>query len=145
MATTYDFTDGSITGQMQPVAVTVIENRVTIMRNIVDCSKQTLTASASDVAKALNIPAGTTVLTSWMRVITAETSGAKASLGYAGGTQFASAVAVSATGAVGGSFAPAYFSAADTIDIIADATAAVDLDGLKVEVCALCLRSRDTY
>jgi|GEM_PF-5974015 len=145
---TYNFTDGSIKGQMVPTEVTLIENRLTIMRNIVDFSKQTLDAGNGDVAQVLNIPAGTTVLTAWIRVITAETANGTVDLGYGGDAdKWGDGVAIdSANAIVGALFAPVYFASDDTIDITATTdTADVDIDGAKVEVCALCLKSKDVY
>jgi hypothetical protein len=144
---TYNFTDGSIAGQMKPTQVTVKETGLTIMRNIVDCSKQTLDAGVGDVGQVLNISAGTTVLTAWIRVITAETANGTVDLGYAAGNTWGDGVSLdSADAVVGHLFTPIYFAADDTIDVVATTDVAdVDIDGAKFEVCALCLHSVNTY
>jgi hypothetical protein len=64
--------------------------------------------------------------------------------------EWGDALAVDATaGTIAGAindWVPLYFSAADTIDLVATTdTADVDLDGLKVEVTAVMLRVQDTY
>lgn len=145
---TYDFTNGSITGQMRPTPVTTRETELTVMRNIVDCSKQTLDAGNGDVGKCLNIEAGTTVVTAWIRVITAETANGTVDLGYGGDVdKWGDGVAIdTANAVVGATIAPVYFASDDTIDIKATTdTADVDIDGAKLEVCALCLKSVNTY
>lgn len=148
---TYDFTNGSIEGQMKPPVHTPEEDELFILRNIVDCSKQTLDAGNGDVGKVLNIPAGTTVLSAWGRIITPETASGTVDLGYGGSVNaWGNALAVdAAAGSIVGAtnnFVPIYFASADTIDITATIdTADVDIDGLKMEVCALCLKSLNTY
>lgn len=151
MATTYDFTDGSIAGVPVMTQTTLRENEPTILRNILDFSLQTLTAADSDVAKALIIPADTTVLNAWIRVITKETANGSCDLGITGVNvdQWGDAcdLATAADAIVGGTLAaPYFFATADTIDVLVTADgAAVDLDGAKIEVCALCVKSLDTY
>ena len=88
MATTYNFTNGSISGQNRQVAHTPEEDRLFILRNIVDFSLQSLDVSASDVAKVINIPADTLVLDVFMRCITAETADAILDLGYGSDTDY---------------------------------------------------------
>jgi len=147
---TYNFTDGSITGHPVPRSKTPEENEVFFLRNIVDCSKQTLDAGNGDVAQVINIPAGTTVITCWLRIITAETTNGTVDLGYGGVVnKWGDALAVdSAAGTVLGAltYSPVYFSSADTIDIKATTdTADVDIDGLKCEVVAMCVKSLDSF
>lgn len=232
MATTYNFTDGSITSQMIPPEVRITEQSPTILRNILDFSLQDIEAGASDVAQALIVPKDTTVLKCWARVITAETTDATIDLGYGDDADyFGSELNVDATGIVAstlksttvwdagaiadgneeakdltvagaaigdratvtasidlldvelsgsvtaedtvtailsnntggevnlasGSFTavvtkaplidvPLHFAAADTIDITAtDTNGDVDLDALKIEVSALCIKQIDSY
>lgn len=145
---TYNFTDGSIAGQVNPPEVTTIDNQLTIMRNIVDCSKQTLDAGDGDVGQVLNIEAGTTVLTAWARVITAETTNGTIDIGYGDDVDhWGDGVAIDTDDAVvGATIAPVYFASDDTIDIKATTdTADVDIDGAKLEVCALVLKSVDSF
>jgi hypothetical protein len=91
----FNFTDGSIAGQMIPSSyakikskrtpirrIEPIDQHVFLLRNVVDCTKQTLDVSEVDVAQALVVEAGTTVLDCWCRVTTAEGSGAILNLGY---------------------------------------------------------------
>jgi hypothetical protein len=82
MATTYNFTNGSITNQPRMTQRTPVENGIFILRHVLDFSKQTIQAGASDVAQALIIPAGTEVIDAWLRVITAETDDATVDFGY---------------------------------------------------------------
>jgi hypothetical protein len=144
--TTYNFYNGTIAGQaIGPQMVTEI-NRLTVRRAIVDCSKQTLDAGNGDIAQVIPIPAGTTVMAAWLRVITAETANGTVDLGYGGSNQWGNALAVdSAAGSILGatnSWVPIYFATADTIDITATTdTADVDIDGLKCEVVAVMLES----
>lgn len=145
---TYNFTNGSIEGQMVPPEVGLSENKFYVKRCIVDFSKQTLDAGDGDVGQAINVDAGTTVLTAWVRVITAETANGTIDLGYGGDPDiWGDGVSIDAANAVvGATVAPVYFSSDDTIDVTATIDGAdVDLDGGKIEVCALCLRSVDTY
>lgn len=202
------------------------------MRNIVDFSKQTLDSSATDVAQVLIVPADTTVLSCFARVITAETADACVNLGYgsnvdqwgqnlnmdatgivptiltAAATFDAGSIAdgdeeakeVTVAGAALGDYAyvipgidvadlvitatvtaedtitvilanntggaidlasqtltvyvdkaplsknPVHFAAADTIDISTSTTNGdIDLDALKVEVTAICIKQLDAY
>ena len=82
MATTYNFTDDSITGQSVMTRTTIKENEPTILRHILDFSLQDLEAGEDDVAQALIIPADCTVLDAWLRIITAETADSTIDLGY---------------------------------------------------------------
>lgn len=145
MATTYNFTNGSIDGQTVPRVKTAEENEVFFLRNIVDFSKQTIEAGAADVAQVINIPADTTVITAWLRIITAETTNGTVDLGYGANPDIwgdALAVDTTAGGIVGYLWVPYYFSAADTIDLLATTdTADIDIDGLKVEVVAMCVKN----
>lgn len=146
MATTYNFTNGSIHGQMRPHDVTLHENRVRVERNILDFSLQNLNAGDSDVGQAITIPAMTTVLNARVRVITAETASGTIDLGY--GTnpdQWGDGIAVDTINTiVGGIDAPVYFAAADTIDVVATTdTADVDLTIGKIEVLAFMLKHID--
>jgi hypothetical protein len=101
MATTYNFTDGSLAGQVFPPTPRVTDSEVTILKNILDFSRQNIEAGASDVAQALIVPADTTVLACWMRVITAETANATVDLGYGSNAdQWGGALNVDATGIV---------------------------------------------
>ena len=150
MATEYVFYNGSIEGQMVPPKTTPTENSTFILRNIVDFSKQTLEAGESDVAQVLLIPAYTTVISCWLRIITAETTNGTVDLGYAAGNTWGDALALD--GSVGdilgatNNWVPVYFSSADTIDLTATTDSAdVDIDGAKVEVTAVCLKALDEY
>jgi hypothetical protein len=101
MATTYNFTDGSLAGQVFPPTPRVTDSEVTILKNILDFSRQNIGAGESDVAQALIVPADTTVLACWMRVITAETDDATVDLGYGPhADQWGGALNVDATGIV---------------------------------------------
>ena len=82
MATTYDFTNGSIVGHPRMTSQEPTENTPFFLRHVIDFSIQNLDSSATDVAKCLNIPAYVEVLDAWIRVITAETADACVNLGY---------------------------------------------------------------
>ena len=149
-ASTYVFYDGSIAGQQKPAEYTLEENVLTVRRVIVDCSKQSLDAGNGDIAQVIPIPAGTTVLAAWIRVITAETTNGTVDLGYGGSNQWGDALAVdSAAGSILGAthdWVPIYFASADTIDVTATTdTADVDIDGAKFEVVAVMVKSLNTY
>jgi len=145
MATTYKFHDGSITGVPIPTQHTLDENQPYIIRHIIDLTKQNLSHSATDVGELLIIPAGTTVITAWIRVITAGTTSATCTLGTAvsaavWGTGLA--LDTAAGGVLGHLFIPQYFATADTVDIVVGG--ATDILG-KYEVCALCIKSLNAY
>jgi len=147
---TYNFTDGSIENQMVPPEMEIVTTQPTILRNIVDCSLQTLDAGDGDVGIVLNIPANTTVLECGIRIITAETADGTLDLGVTGVNvdQWGAALAVdSAVGTILGMLsAPLHFASADTIDVLATTdTNDVDLDGLQFEVFAVCIKQVDTY
>lgn len=148
---TYVFYDGSIDGQQVPAQYTLEDNRLVVRRVIVDCAKQNLDAGDGDVGQVIPIPAGTTVLAAWIRVITAETANGTCDLGYGGSVNAwgdALALDTAAGGILGAThdWVPIYFSSADTIDVVATTdTADVDLDGAKFEVVAVMLKSFDTY
>jgi hypothetical protein len=151
VATTYNFTDGSIAGVPKPPEHTPIEDRLFVRRNIIDCGLQTLEAGAADVGQCINIPAGTTVLAAWIRIITAETTNGTLDLGYGGAVNVwgdALAVDTAAGGILGAThdWVPVYFSSADTIDVVATTdTADVDLDAAKFEVVAVMIKTLNAY
>jgi hypothetical protein len=150
-ATTYVFYDGTVAGTSINPQMDTQLNYLTVRRVIVDLANQTLDAGEGDIAQVIPIPAGTVVLSAWIRIITAETANGTLDLGW--GTnpdEWGDALAVDATaGTIAGAindWVPLYFSAADTIDLTATTdTADIDLDGLKVEVTAVMLRVQDTY
>ena len=139
MATTYNFTNGSITGQPKPAATLPNTTGLFTRSNIVDFANQTLTASASDVAQVLVIPADTWVLSVTLRVITAETANGSCDVGTGlDADQWGDGLSLASTGNLATLWAPEYFASADTIDLTVTADgAAVDLDGAKVEIVAL--------
>lgn len=152
MATTYNFTDGSIAGQVVPRIYNTGENEPYIIHNFLDFSKQSLDVSASDVAQAIAVKpeSGITVLAAWIRIITPESAGATAHLGYGGDPDHwgADLALDSAAGSIlrlptTTDAPPVYFSGDDTIDIVG--TGSVDIDGLKCEVVALCINTSDSF
>lgn len=146
MATTYNFTDGSISGQTVPRVKTAEENEIFFLRNIADFSLQTLTQSTADIAQVINVPAGTTVITAWIRVITADGDAATIDLGYGGNPDqwLDNGAANSAAGTLlGYLWVPQYFASADTIDITVKETA--DLDEMKCEVVAMCMKQLGSF
>lgn len=147
MATTYNFTDGSITNHPVMTQQTLCENEPRVLRHIVDTTLQTLDASAVDVANCLIIPAKTTVITAWIRPITVEdTADCVVDLGITGGNvdAFGNGVSLS-TGSVivGALWEPTYFATAGTIDVLMTST--VDAETAIFEVCALCIEQVNPY
>ena len=147
MATTYNFTNGSIAGVPVMTQHTINENAPVILRQIIDPKKQALAHAATDVAQCLIVPAGTTVLTAWIRIITAGTANATCTLGTTENTQPAVwgtglAISGAAGTTLGHLFDPVYFDAAGTVDITVGG--ATDILG-KYEVCALCVKSLNAY
>ncbi|MDA3807430.1 MAG: hypothetical protein PF440_05870 [Thiomicrorhabdus sp.] len=148
--TTYNFTNGSIEGHMVPPNMEIVTSKPTILRNIVDCAKQNLDAGVGDIGQVLIIPAGTLVLECGIRIITAETANGTLDLGVTttNAAQWGVALAVDSTAGtiLGMLAAPLYFATADTIDVLATIdTADIDLDGLKFEVFAVCIKVQDSY
>jgi hypothetical protein len=139
MATTYNFTNGSIAGVAKPHDTTPRGFSPFVLRNIVDFTKQTNVAT--DVIQVLNVPAGTLVLGVTLRVITVDAGGGTVDIGTGASTQIWGAACSLATGgAVLDSplpfDAPTYFATADTIDFVT-ATAAITT-GI-VELTAVCI------
>ena len=151
MAETYDFTDGSIVGQVIPRTYNTGENEPYIIHNFLDFSKQHL--ANTDIAKALAIKpeSGITVLAAWLRIITPEGGATTANLGY--GTDPDHWGADLNLNSAAGSILrlpttttdapPIYFSEDDTIDLVCSAAAGIA--ALKCEVVALCVNSTDSF
>ena len=137
----YDFTNGSIDGQMVPRKTTPEENTVFVRRNIVDFSKQNL--ASGDDAKALDIEEGLIVRTVIARVITADSGGGTIAIGdSASDTSWGSATAPSTEGAVlGGTVDYTYFDSDGGVYLTAGGTA--NLTTAKVEVLAECVKALD--
>lgn len=108
--TTYNFTNASIAQVPAPPEHETKEDWITVRRNIINCARQNLDAGDGDVAQCVNIPAGTTVLDAWVRVITAETANATLDLGYGSDVDYwGNALAMDSTG-----IAPAILHASST-------------------------------
>ena len=139
---TYNFTDGSISGVQKPHNTTPRGFEPFILRNILDTSKQNL--AADDIAQVINVPAGTIVLYCEVRMITVD-GGGTYDVGITGvnvdqwvdgadataATQLATPIMT----------APYYFASADTIDVVA---LGATMDTLKLEIIAVCLDSSST-
>jgi len=82
MAATYSFIDGTYTRAAAVTQRNAVATPFEVRRNTVDFALRALDNSASDVAQALTIPAGTTVVSAYIRVITAETNDGTCDLGY---------------------------------------------------------------
>jgi len=142
--TTYNFTNGSIGGRAT-IQAPVEYGKTVVLNRIVDFSLQNLSClSSADTANVLNIPAGTTVLTAYCKVLTGEAS-TVCNIGYGSTmTTWGSALATTTANAgviLGGTFAPKYFADADTIDVNGTtAGGAATLAAVKLEVFALCTR-----
>jgi hypothetical protein len=139
-ASTYNFTDGSITGQPK-VADTLPNTTGPFVRSsIVDCANQNLDAGNGDIGQVLNVPADTWVMRVLLRTITAETANGTVDLGHGGNADvWGDALAIdAAAGIVATLDVPQYFASADTIDVTATTdTADVDIDGWKFEIVAI--------
>lgn len=137
MATTYNFTDGSISGQ--PKVNDTLPNSTGIFcrSNIVDFANQSMDVSETDVAQIINIPADTWVLGIGLRIITSEGASAVMDIGSDLDVDQWYTGAATATGNLATTWAAEYFSAANTVDITSNST--TDYDGLKVEVVAIML------
>ena len=137
---TYNFTDGSISGQAKVAATLPNTTGPFVRSNVVDCANQTLDAGDGDVGQVLNIPADTWVTQVLLRTITAETTNGTVDLGHGGSTDvWGDALAVDAAAGIVATLDVAqYFASADTIDVIATTdTADVDIDGWKFEILAV--------
>jgi len=147
MATTYNFTNGSIAGHKKQHATTPRGFEPFMLRNVVDTQYQNI-ANDSSIGQVLNIPAGVIVMGCWINIITVDAGGGTVSLGVTGvdATKWGSGIALTPVGAKevtgGPSFNPLYFSSADTIDILEDAAAAITT--AKFEVIAWCVKSSST-
>ena len=147
MATTYNYTDGSIQGRgVLPLPVEY--EKITPVKGVVDFSQQALDAGEGDIAQAINIPAKTTVLTVTALPLTDSDdslppTNATVDVGYAGNDQWGDGINIASAAYGTTIFLPYYFAAADTIDITATTdTADVDIDSGRVEVIAYCIRHR---
>jgi hypothetical protein len=80
-ATTYVFYDGTVAGTSINPQMDTQLNYLTVRRVIVDLANQTLDAGEGDIAQVIPIPAGTVVLSAWIRIITAETANGTLDLG----------------------------------------------------------------
>ncbi len=137
----YDFTNGSIEGQMVPRRAAAEENEVFIRRNIVDFSKQNLTTS--DDAKVLEIEEGLIVKSVYGRIITADSGGGTIDFGKtASGHEWGDNQAVATQGAIiGGTRSLQYYDADGYVYVTGVATASITT--LKLEVLAECVKALD--
>ena len=153
MATTYNFTDGSVQ-PYKPLPQVIERDRITPVKNIVDFSKQPLDAGEDDVAQAIAIPANVTVLFCSVLPV-ADGDGnlagtnATVDIGYGGDADAWGAgivldtkeYNVASTGGAAPTYNPVYFASADTIDLTATADDAdVDISAGRAEVTAYCIR-----
>jgi hypothetical protein len=139
-ATTYNFTNGSISGQPKVNDTLPNSGGLFSRSNIVDCANQNLDAGEGDIAQVLNIPADTWVVQVLLRTITAETANGTVDLGSGlDADQWGDALAVDAAAGIVQTIDIAeYFAAADTIDVTATTdTADIDIDGWKFEIIAI--------
>jgi hypothetical protein len=139
-ASTYNFTNGSISGQPKVIDTLPNTSGPFVRRNIVDFANQNLDAGEGDIAQVINIPADTYVVQVLLRTITAETASGTVDLGHGGDAdQWGDALAVdTAAGDLTTIDTADYFASADTIDITATTdTGDVDIDGWKVEIIAI--------
>jgi hypothetical protein len=140
-ATTYNFTNGSISGQPKVNDTLPNTGGLYSRSNIVDCANQALDAGEGDIAQVINVPADTWIVQVLLRTITAETANGTVDLGVTGVDPdgFGDALAVdAAAGIVATLDVPIYVASADTIDVLATTdTADVDIDGWKFEIVAI--------
>lgn len=142
---TYYYSDGTQAGSINPPNTTPTENETFILRNIVDLSKISGGLLVADIVECVAIPAGTTVLTAWVRTITAGSSTCRFTVGYGlNASIWAVSALCDAINAVVGIavYLPKYFSAADTVDVTG--VVATNFVG-KYEVSVLCHKSLAKY
>ena len=138
MTETYNFTNGSITGQPKPVATLPNTTGLFTRSNIVDFANQNLDAGNGDIAQIINIPADTWVLSVSLRIITAGQTNETFDIGSGLDVDQWGDGITTTTGNKVMTWAPEYFASADTIDIKATTdTADVNITTTKVEVVAL--------
>lgn len=143
--TAYKFYDGSIAGCQIPQEATPGDlNEFKIRRGFVDTTKQNL--ANADVAQAIKINAGEIVSAIWYRVITAEgTANAKLDLGFNGGTEGATDLAVTPANTIGADMpnfdGPYYFAATNYVTL--SPTNGVGVDAGVFEVCAVVSKGFD--
>ena len=143
------FTDGSIDGMKKQHATTPRGFSPFTLRNRLDF---TLTGAdldaAADTVDALVVPAGVTVLSVQLNVLTVDANGATFSMGITGTdtSKWGSGIAVSAAGmqeVTGGPvYNPFYVTAADYITLLSDGGGVVD--DLICEIIAVCIKSNTT-
>lgn len=154
VASTYDFTNGSVQGQIRPINPPIEPREITPISNVVDFSQQSLDAGEGDIAQVLPIPAKTIVL--FVTVLpkadadgSLAASNATVDVGYGGSTaKWGSGIVldtaefnVAATGGVAPTLAPHYFASADTIDLVATTDDGdVDISAGMAEVTAYCVK-----
>ena len=144
---TYNWTNGSIEGTKKQHATTPRGFKPFVLRNVVDTSLQNISAAAH-VIQALAVPAGVTVLSCHVNILTVDAAASVFSLGITGTdtSKWGSGIATATEGVVeptgGPIFNPFYFSAADTIDLLSDGAAIEDTS--KIEVIAVCVKSNST-
>jgi len=149
MVQTLNFTDGSLEGMKKQHATTPRGFKTFTLRNVLDFTGTGADLdAAADVVQALNVPAGTTVLSVHLNVLTVDANGAVLSVGITGtdATKWGSAIPTTPVGVneqTGGpQFNPFYFDAADTIDVLSDGGGVVD-DAI-IEIIAVCVKSSDS-
>ncbi len=122
MATTYNFTDGSIAGVPKATESTLKETEPMILRQIVDFSLQNLDASEGDIAQVLNIPADTVVLNAYLRVMTLDSANSTVDLGVTttNEDQWGGALSLAAADVMVGGLlaAPLYFADCNTMQTL---------------------------
>ena len=141
---TYNFTDGSISGVKKPHNTTPRGFETFMLRNIIDFTKQN--CGSTDVVKALSIPAGVIVLGVVVNALTAEGATCTVDIGITGtdADRWGNDISINATGVVNYQEAfvyPTYFSSADTIDLLVNSAST---DAAKLELIAVCVDSNST-
>lgn len=133
--TTYNWTNGSITGQPRVNDTLPNTTGPFVRSNVVDFANQN--ATSTSVSQVINIPADTWVMNVVVRNITAEST-ANASVKVGSGLDvdsWGTAVAVTSSATPKDIiYSPKYFASADTIDLIVNSTT---LDNAKLEIIAL--------
>jgi len=144
---TYDFTNGSVQGRINPIPLPIDTEAITPIKNIADFSQQTMNAGDGDVGQVIPIPAGTTVLYATALPLTDGAGDLPATntsidVGYGGNVdQWGDGLSMAASQYGTALFAPVYFASADTVDIVATVDGAdVDIDSGRVEITAYCIK-----
>jgi hypothetical protein len=109
---TLNFLNASVQGTRSVQQPVLEPGQITVVRNYIDCTQQTIDAGDGDVAQVVQVPAETLVLDCFLQASTAETADATCDLGYGSDADYWGAnLNLDVTGAV-----PTILTGSDTWD-----------------------------